>query len=290
MRYIPSLISAFLLAGALSFWNISVSFAQDVDARVERLERDLRYLQREVYNEDTVGASSTPNRSSVIGNKAQQAALEVKLRELEDQMRDLQGMIEENRHSAEKATQRLDQLEQEWGQRFIELETRLPVTPPPTIGSQAPDEPKETSDPQKADAPEAPPKPAFESAREHYNHAFSALQREAYEEAESHFRSFVVTYPNDPLLGNVYYWLGETYYVREEYAKAANEFRKGYKAAQDGPKAPDNLLKLAFALEKQKKNAPACVVLKQLLEKYAEEKSGVLTKAKEASKRLACDA
>ncbi len=70
-------------------------------------------------------------------------------------------------------------------------------------------------------------------------------------------KAFVKQHPSDPLTGNAQYWLGETYFARNQYMEAAAAFADGYKRAPKGPKAPETLLDLGRSLARaeQKKNA-----------------------------------
>ena len=114
------------------------------------------------------------------------------------------------------------------------------------------------------------------------------MNQAKYVEAGAALESFTQRYPKDPLIGNVYYWLGETYYVRENYLKSADNFRQGFETMPDGVKAPDNLLKLALSLNMLNKKREACVVLKQLQIKYQGQKTPVLEKAASKEKELGC--
>ncbi|MEJ0067645.1 MAG: tetratricopeptide repeat protein [Pseudomonadota bacterium] len=66
------------------------------------------------------------------------------------------------------------------------------------------------------------------SPKDQYDYAFDLLKRAEYAQAEQALRQFVTAYPSDPLAGNAQYWLGETYYVRNNYSEAAAQFLKGY--------------------------------------------------------------
>ena len=129
--------------------------------------------------------------------------------------------------------------------------------------------------------------PSFASAREHYNYAFGLMNKAQYQEAGDVFSSFLERYPDDPLRGNVYYWLGETHYVRENYKKAIDNFRQGFEESPQGNKAPDNLLKLAMSLEKDNKESESCLVLEKLVEKYPSPEA-IAKKAAEQIEKLSC--
>lgn len=51
---------------------------------------------------------------------------------------------------------------------------------------------------------------------------------------------FLRQFPNDGLAGNAQYWLGETYYVRQDYQNAAIAFGEGFQRYPKSAKAPDN--------------------------------------------------
>jgi len=61
-------------------------------------------------------------------------------------------------------------------------------------------------------------------AQDQYNAAFSLLRQARYEDAEQALRGFVQHYPKDSLAPAAQYWLGETFYVRKDYASAAATF------------------------------------------------------------------
>jgi tol-pal system protein YbgF len=104
--------------------------------------------------------------------------------------------------------------------------------------------------------------------QEQYKHAFGLLSQANYGEAELALSSFVDQHPNDPLAGNAKYWLGETFYVRQDYQQAAVTFAEAYQAYPDSAKAPDNLLKLGMSLSALGSQNDACGTFAELLKRY----------------------
>jgi tol-pal system protein YbgF len=121
-----------------------------------------------------------------------------------------------------------------------------------------------------------------------YNKAFQRLNQAQYVEAGKVFESFIKQFPKDPLIGNAYYWLGETYYVRGRYVEAADWFRQGFEILPDGPKANDNLLKLGISLHAQKKKSEACVILKELQKRTEKAGVGIKQKTLKEINRIGC--
>ncbi len=130
--------------------------------------------------------------------------------------------------------------------------------------------------------------PASGTPQEQYNYAFGLLRQANYPAAEQSLRAFVQRYPNDPLAGNAQYWLGETYYVRQDYNNAATVFAEGYQKYPKGGKAADNLLKLGMSLGQLGQKADACRAFARLDRDFPGALSNVKERAADEKKRLAC--
>jgi tol-pal system protein YbgF len=124
--------------------------------------------------------------------------------------------------------------------------------------------------------------------REQYEYATNLIQRGQYDQAEIALKSFIQQHPKDELTGNAQYWLGETYYVRNDFKSAAVAFAEGYQKYPDSQKAPDNLLKLAMALGQQGQKENACVALRQLEKRYPDASANVKDRAVRAKKNYSC--
>ncbi|MBL9035068.1 MAG: tol-pal system protein YbgF [Rhodospirillaceae bacterium] len=124
--------------------------------------------------------------------------------------------------------------------------------------------------------------------REQYDYATNLIQRGAYDQAEIALKSFIQQHPQDELTGNAQYWLGETYYVRNDFKSAAVAFAEGYQKYPNSQKASDNLLKLAMALGQQGQKENACVALKQLEKRYPDASANIKDRAIKAKQRYGC--
>jgi tol-pal system protein YbgF len=130
-RLIPSYIRpALLLTLAIAF-PLHMARSQDrtVQDRLDRLERDLSMLQRQVYR-GTGGSAPSPVPSAAVD-------LEVRMDRLEAQMRDLTGRVEEAANSVEQLRARLEQINSDIDVRLGEDQTHPPTGPrhPPGAGS-----------------------------------------------------------------------------------------------------------------------------------------------------------
>lgn len=311
MRKKSHLTSAVFIALAISF--PAASFAQNMDsdgsgARIEKLERDLMLLQRQLSRSS--GGGSVAPASSGGGN----VDMEVRLSGMEEQMRALLGKVEESEFKVRKLSENLDKLQRDTDFRFGELGGHAPAAAPQDNSQlQTPAQRKIPDENIKAELDkngrslgkvvDTAGKPAqeegeegeegeaeteFTSSRDHYNYAFRLLNQTQYDKAAETFATFIKKYPKDPLIGNAYYWQGETFYIRRDYIKAADSFRQGFEELPSGPKAPDNLLKLAMTLNSLKRDKEACVVLSQVVAKFKNSSAAVAQKAEQEQKRIDC--
>src|SRR6266436_2349557 len=101
-----------------------------------------------------------------------------------------------------------------------------------------------------------------------YTQAFDALKAGSYSVAITGFKDFLGTYPASALAENAQYWLGEAYYVNHDYDAAAVAFRTVLRKWPDSRKAPDALLKLGYTQYAQKQNAAARATLTEVMRKY----------------------
>ena len=101
-----------------------------------------------------------------------------------------------------------------------------------------------------------------------YDEAFSALKDGRYAESARRFQGFIDQYPNADLTGNAYYWLGESYYVTQNYRVALDTFSALLTRFPDNQKAPDALLKVGYCQYELKQWDAAQTTLNQVVERY----------------------
>ena len=121
-----------------------------------------------------------------------------------------------------------------------------------------------------------------------YSYAYDMLVRENFIEAEKSFKAFIGEHPNDPLASNAYYWLGETYYVQKKFQLAAISFARGFQSFPKGNKAIDQLFKLALTFMNLGKNEDACAAFSKLESEFPNAPKRISNRAKEYIKRAKC--
>jgi len=202
---------------------------------------------------------------------------------LQQQVQELQGQVEELRHA-------LDQAQQRSRDQYVDLDSRIgrlegtPGATPAAPAAGAPEQPPDIELANPAAAPAAPaagvdPVPSAGSpdsaapadpanAMEAYNQAFSALKDGRYAESARRFQLFIDSYPDDALTSNAYYWLGESYYVTQNYPIAEDAFRTLLTRFPGSQKAPDALLKIGYSQYEQRQWSQAEATLNQVVETY----------------------
>ncbi|MSP89411.1 MAG: tol-pal system protein YbgF [Alphaproteobacteria bacterium] len=318
-----------LAAGAVLF--VAPVLAQSSDTsglmdRLERMERELSTLQRQVYRGGPAPAQSSGTAVSaaapVEGSYAAQA--EIRFSQLDGEMRQLTGKMEELGHNIDQLRSRLEKLVSDVDFRLRTIEQVGQPAAPATAQATQPGAQPAGRPPQGAGAnpgqapstegvlgtlrqgqgqgapadPARPPAPPQQAALpagppdEQYKFAFDTLARQRdYVGAERAFRAFIKANPNHGLAGNAQYWLGETHYARKEFDKAAVEFAEGFKKYPKDSKAPDNVLKLGMSLSALNQTAEACKALQGFEQRFPGDGQNLQTLRERAARehqRMAC--
>ena len=295
---------------------------QSLIQKVDRLQRELSTLQGHVFAGKPIpeGAAASASQGAQSEQIAPTVAarLHTRLDELEAQLRSLTGQIEEASFRAAQVTARLDKLVGDVDFRLQQLEQRMQLsggaaaTPPaaaPTSldpgGAQfSSAQPQTIGEISQADvealrqekveqtaavtAPQGGGALPGGTAQADYDYAFGLLRQANYGEAEQALKAFLDRHPDHSLAGNAMYWLGETYYGRADYQRAAVTFAQGFQSYPDSQKAADNLLKLGMSLAQLKKKQDACGTFSEVAKRYPNAAANILQRAKRERERLGC--
>jgi len=115
-----------------------------------------------------------------------------------------------------------------------------------------------------ADVPAA----AAGDERAMYDQAFSALRDGRYAESARLFRDFLDVHPNGEFAPNALYWLGESYYVTQNFQIALDTFNELLTRFPDSPKAQDALLKVGYCHYELKQWPEAERALNEVVQRY----------------------
>lgn len=113
-----------------------------------------------------------------------------------------------------------------------------------------------------------------------YDAAYQDLVRGQFDLAREGFLEFLRRFPQSTLADNAQYWIGESYYSQQQYARAAAEFAKVMEDHAAGDKVPAAMLKRAFALISLSRRTEARALLEQLIKKYPKTQEAELARAR----------
>jgi tol-pal system protein YbgF len=300
-----ALVAVAGLIGAVSLDTAAYAqSAAEVQARLRRLERDIRDLQAETFR------GKAPDAAAVLAappTSPEQAAAEPsqpmpdlgpmmrRVDELEAGVTRLTGQMEELGH-------RIDQLvtQTERMQKQMEFDAtqranaQVSAAPPPSdqLASVAPD--ANAATPLPGSAPPAPttpgvlgqipagstlPTPAPDPKRD-FDTAMNLLSRAQYDDASDAFRKFAADNPEDERASAALYWTGDiAYSAKKDYTSAARDFAELLKRYPMAPRAPDSMLKLGLSLFQLGQMNEGCAALAALPAKYPQASPAIRTRA-----------
>lgn len=79
-----------------------------------------------------------------------------------------------------------------------------------------------------------------------YRAAFDLLKQRQFDDAARAFEDLLVRYPGGEFADNARYWLGETNYVKQDYAAALTQFQRVLANYPLSPKVPSSMLKIGY--------------------------------------------
>ncbi|MDP1911272.1 MAG: tol-pal system protein YbgF [Hyphomicrobium sp.] len=130
--------------------------------------------------------------------------------------------------------------------------------------------------------------PPSASPQDEYDLAYGYVLHKDYALAEQAFRDFLKKYPNERLLPDAQYWLGESLYQRQRYRDAAESFLAVSTKYEHAGKAPDSLLRLGQSLAAMNQKEAACATLAEVGRKYPKASASVKRGVTAEIKRAKC--
>lgn len=291
----------------------------DQSARLDRIENEIQTLSRAVFKGEQPPAGTAAQMQS---GGTSGAADEERLTEIENELRALTGKVEQHENTLQQLQKQISEMQ---GHTVAPVATESHPAPSggaadgfdaelysnaPATGSTNAGAPVATTPPLNMANPNAPA-PAnaptvgkFGQLQQssvngalqasptdpvnQYQQAFNDLRDRKYDEAQKGFEAFLAANPDSNLAPNAQYWLGETFYARNNFERAARVFAESYQKYPKGPKGPDSLLKLAMALAGMGKKDDACLSINQLRQEYSAGAGAVLARADQESQTLGC--
>lgn len=239
-----------------------------------------------------IASSAKAQQAPIYSTGNVSAQTEVRLQQMETQIRDLTGKIEQQNYTIgqlEKQIKKLKESEAVQSEVVPRGASQIAVPEKDPLMAQQ-------KNPLNLDFKALDPKGmqtaipgGSTDATGQYEQAFAHLKSQNYDVAQKGFETFLESNSDHVLAANAKYWLGETFYVRGEYKKAAKTFAEGFQAFPNSAKSPDILLKLGMSLAGMGKKGDACVALSQLPVKFPTGSDPILERGLQEMDKLSCE-
>lgn len=300
-------------------WNLAQAQTRSelaaINKKLIQIEKQLRAVQRVAFPQGKMAQDFAARQQGAGGDASSRmllADIEVRLGRIDTQMRTLTGTVEELAHRQLMLENKFENFRGDIEFRFRELAggvgpdggalagtspsagraagglvvTRTPGEAQALLESQRRSGTEVTALNNTASAP--PPVLPPGSAEDRYKFAFALLRKGDYSGAEAAFHAFLDSHADHRLAGNAQYWLGETYYVRKEYPRAAEAFLAGFQNYGKGAKGADSLVKLGLTLSNMGQNDDACAAFYEIEVSYPGASETITKRAASEKARLGC--
>ena len=252
----------FLLLLTATAAPLAAQTAPDLGARVNRIEKELRAVQRKVFPdgkplEAEIVAPVAPVQSPGSPATTPLADLTGRVDALEAQIRTFTAQTEQNDY-------RVRQLEDQVKGLIADAQARA-AAPPPVVEPGAPVEPP-SLDTGAVAGVERPS--TGDAAEDSYLYGFRLWQAKAYAEAQAELKQVADQHPKHRRASFAQNLLGRAYLDEGKPALAAVALYDSYKKWPKGERAAESLYWLGQALTALKKPADACKVYAQFGDDY----------------------
>ena len=296
--------------------SASASSIEDIIAKINTIENRIKVLEKATFNKtnSSLNNFSAGNYESIITKQS------IQISELQNQIQELTGSIEEVLFSLQTLITNFNNFKADTEMRFSDANITTIVSngqavipnenstldynlAPKNLGTL--EVPLEDNDsvaseqeivatidqesliliedkkPELLILPEG-------SEVEQYNFSINLLTSGDYVGAEGALKEFIKISKDENLLSNSYFWLAETYYVRENFKDAAKNYLSLYQNHSGSSKAPSGLLKLGISLVKMGQLEQGCASLAKLRISYPETEQSILERGDIEIQRNGC--
>jgi TolA-binding protein len=273
----------FHLVGMLLMASVAAPAAaqrgESTERRIERLEQELRAVQRRVFPGGAQVApeiEAQPSPGAQAGSPATSAVADLTARvdSLEAQLRELTAQSEQNANRLRQLDEALARFRDAATGRLDALErgaAPAAAADPPRPSASTPQLPRPSSAVTANDTPT--PRPASSpsgdgDAEDAYNAGFRLWEAKRYAEAQQSLEAVAKRYPNSKWASWASNLAGRAYLDAGKPATAAKTFLANYQGNPKGERAADSLYFLGQALVALDKPADACKAYDELQDVY----------------------
>jgi TolA-binding protein len=270
-----------------------------VEGRVDRLEKEMRAVQRKVFPAGTpleaeITRPTVPTVTPGTPSGTPISDLTARVGALESQLAAITGQTEENSYKLRQLEEAFNRYKADTDARLSQAETAprpsvsapvavdpapAPVAAKPTAAKPAapkPAAPAPASDERKAAVAAIERPSTSDAASDAYNYGFRLWDAKFYPEAQAQLKATVDKYGSSSVASKAQNLLGRAYLDDGKPALASVAFYENYQKRPRGERAADSLTYLGEALIQLKKPADACKVYEELEQVYGDNLSSSL--------------
>jgi len=293
------LLAALLLAVPFAAMPLRPAHAQMDSREAIRLHNEILELRQEVQGlrnqgGSTLGGYRQPPPAYSGGDAVPGGDVVAKLVDriarLEDQVRTLQGRVDEADNARkmlhDDMQKQIDDINYKLGDTLAGgASPGAQQSPPPgNLGAAPPAGSPPAAQPPAARPAAAQPPRTPELAMQQGN---AALARRDYATAQAAAKE-VLAIPRSPRANDAQFLLAQALAGKRDYAGAAVAYDDAYNRAKKGPHAQDSLLGLAHSLTAIKENRAACVTLDKLRQEFPNPRADLREQIASARKQASC--
>jgi tol-pal system protein YbgF len=246
-----------------------------------------------LYLSKRIDAVEAKTDKELVSNSKRMATNSAEMDQLKEEMRFLNGRLEENSHLLKRSIER-DTTEgtgvSELRERMTRLELRVDRISA-YLGLESIIQPRNNDAltspvaiPQvrKPATPIARPEPKVQLPPDQtlYDVNMDIYRKEHYEEAIVGFKNFLKKYPKSKLADNAAFWIGESFMALKQYEQAILSFQKVIKKYPRGNKVPNATLRQALAFYELNDKTSAKLLLRKLIKKYPKSNEAKIARSK----------
>jgi len=241
-----------------------------------------------LYLSKRIDAIEAKTGKELVSNNGRLATNSAEMDQLKEEMRFLNGRLDENSHLLKRSIER-DTAEGEGVSGLQERINRLAlrvdrISSYLGLEPMPPREKDAVAVPQvrKPVTPIVQPKPEVKLPPDQklYDINMDIYRREKYEEAIVGFKNFLKKYPKSNLADNAAFWVGESYMALKQYEQAILAFQKVIKKYPRGNKVPNATLRQALAFYELNDKTSAKLLLRKLIKKYPRSNEAKIARSK----------
>ncbi len=315
-KYVKIIFYMFIIFAGLNS-SVHANSIEEIISKINSIENRIKVLEKATFNRTSSnqGSLDSANYESIITRQS------IQISELQNQLQELTGNIEEVLFSLQTLINNFNNFKADTEMRFLDVKKIAEMSQgqadalvandeeildydlaPKNLGTLAvPTDVNDNIDEQEITStvdqenliivedkkfellalPEG-------TEGEQYEFSINLLTSGDYEGAEKALREFIKISKENNLKSNAYFWLAETYYVRENYKDAAKNYLSLYQNHSESPKASSGLLKLGISLIKMGQIEQGCASLAKLRISYSETEQSILDRGDIEIERNGC--